>query len=113
MNKFSVKQLLNGALGTDEECVIEGWVRSKRDSKAGLSFIALSDGSCFATIQIVAQNNLENYNSDITRLTKDCAIIAKGKIVASLGSGQNIEVLANSIQVVGWVENPDTYPVSP
>lgn len=113
MNKFSVKQLLNGALGTDEEVEIKGWVRSRRDSKAGLSFIALSDGSCFATIQIVAQNNLENYANDIIRLTKDCAIIARGKIVASLGGGQSIEVLASSIQVIGWVENPDTYPVSP
>lgn len=113
MNKFSVKQLLGGALATDCEVEIKGWVRSRRDSKAGISFIALSDGSCFDTIQIVAQNTLENYTKDIIRLTKDCAIIAKGKIVTSLGDGQNIEILANHIEVAGWVENPDTYPVSP
>lgn len=113
MNKFSVKQLLNGALSTDTEVEIKGWVRSKRDSKAGLSFIALSDGSCFDTVQIVAENKLTNYTTEIMRLTKDCAIIAKGKIVASVGGGQNIEILANNIEVVGWVENPDTYPVSP
>jgi asparaginyl-tRNA synthetase len=113
MNKFSVKQLLNGALPTDETVEISGWVRSRRDSKAGLSFIALSDGSCFATLQIVAGNNLENYTSDIIRITKDCSIKATGKIVASLGGGQSIEILADKIEVIGWVENPDTYPVSP
>jgi len=113
MNKFSVKQLLDNALTTDSVVEIKGWVRSRRDSKAGISFIALSDGSCFDTIQIVAQNKLDNYTSDIIRLTKDCAIIAKGKIVASLGEGQHVEILADSIEVVGWVEGPDTYPVSP
>lgn len=113
MNKFSVKQLLNGALSTDENVEIQGWVRSRRDSKAGLSFIALSDGSCFATIQIVAQNNLVNYNDEIIRLTKDCSITVTGKIAASLGSGQSLEILASDIKVVGFVENPDTYPVSP
>ncbi|MCC2624959.1 MAG: asparagine--tRNA ligase [Burkholderiales bacterium] len=113
MNKFSVKQLLNGALATDETVEISGWVRSRRDSKAGLSFIALSDGSCFTTLQIVAGNNLENYTSDIIRITKDCSIKATGKIVPSLGGGQNIEILADKIEVIGFVENPDTYPVSP
>lgn len=113
MNKFSVKQLLSSDLYTDTEVEIKGWVRSKRDSKAGISFIALSDGSCFETVQVVAQNTLNNYDSEIIRLTKDCAIIAKGKIVASLGGGQNIEILATNIEISGWVENPDTYPVSP
>ena len=113
MNKFSVKQLLGGALATDSKVEIKGWVKSRRDSKAGLSFIALSDGSCFDTIQIVAQNKLDNYANDIIRLTKDCAIVAKGKIVASIGEGQHIEILADSIEVVGWVEKPDIYPVSP
>lgn len=113
MNKFSVKQLLEGILATDSAVEVKGWVRSRRDSRAGLSFIALSDGSCFNTIQIIAQNNLENYTSDIIRLTKDCAIVVKGKIVASPGEGQHIEVMADNIEVVGWVENPDTYPVSP
>lgn len=112
MNKFSVKQLLNTAPNSNLEVEIKGWVRSKRDSKANISFIALSDGSCFDTLQIVAQNKLENYTSDIVRLTKDCAIIVKGKVVPSLGGGQLIEILAESIEVVGWVERPDTYPVS-
>ncbi len=113
MNKFSVKQLLNHALPVDSIVEIKGWVRNKRDSKAGMSFIALSDGSCMNTLQIVAENKLTNYDTDVLRLTKDCSIVVKGKIVESLGEGQTIEILAVNIEVIGFVENPDTYPVSP
>lgn len=112
MSTFSVKQLLNQAAPVGASVEVKGWVRSKRDSKAGISFIALSDGSCFDTIQVVAENKLANYE-DIIRLTKDCSIIAKGKVVASLGEGQAVEILADTIEIIGWVENPDSYPVSP
>ena len=113
MNKYSIKQLLNGALKVDSEVEIQGWVRSRRDSKAGISFIALSDGSCFGTLQIVAESTLKNYQSDILSLTKDCSISVKGIIVPSPAEGQVIEILAREIIVEGFVENPDTYPVSP
>ena len=113
MNKLSVKQLLNGALAIGDTVKIEGWVRNRRDSKAGISFLTLNDGSCFDSIQIVAENKLSNYENDILSLTKDCSISASGKIVASLGEGQSVEILADAIEVIGWVESPDSYPVSP
>jgi asparaginyl-tRNA synthetase len=110
---LSVKELLNGALAVDTPVELNGWVKSRRDSKAGISFISLGDGSCFDGIQIVAENKLSNYETEILRLTKDCSINIKGKIVPSLGAGQKFEIVASSIEVIGWVENPDTYPVSP
>jgi asparaginyl-tRNA synthetase len=113
MKTLSVKQLLSGAAAVGTEVELKGWVRSRRDSKAGISFVSLNDGSCFNSIQIVAENKLANYATEILRLTKDCAIIAKGKVVASLGEGQAVEVLAATLEVIGWVENPDSYPVSP
>jgi len=113
MNKYSIRQLLNGALTADSAVEIQGWVRSRRDSKAGISFIALSDGSCFSTLQIVAEATLNNYQSEILSLTKDCSISVKGIVVPSPAEGQAIEILATNITVVGFVENPDTYPVSP
>jgi asparaginyl-tRNA synthetase len=113
MNTYSVKQLLNGAVEIESPVEIKGWVRSRRDSKAGLSFIHLSDGSCFDPIQIVAEDKLTNYSNEVLKLTKDCAIIVNGRLIKSLGGEQSVEVIASKVEVVGWVENPDTYPVSP
>jgi len=113
MSFFSVKQILSGVAKVDDVVVVRGWVRNRRDSKAGLSFVTLSDGSCFDTIQIIAENKLTNYASEILNLTKDCAVIATGKLVASQGGGQSVEIVAEKIEVTGFVENPDTYPVSP
>ena len=61
----SVAQLLCGELPIDAEFNIQGWVRSKRDSKAGISFIAVHDGSCFDAIQAVVPNPLGNYDSEV------------------------------------------------
>ncbi len=113
MTVYSVKQLLKDEIQIDSEVTVRGWVRNRRDSKAGLSFITLSDGSCFDTIQIIAEAGLANYGSEILNLTKDCAIIATGKLVASVGGGQSVEIHAQKIEVTGFVESPDTYPVSP
>ncbi len=98
---------------------VKGWVRTRRDSKAGggLSFIALSDGSCFDAIQIVAPATLPNYNDQVLKLTAGCAVEATGTLVASQGKGQSIEIQADpaqggSLKIVGWVDDPDTYPIS-
>src|SRR3990167_5419008 len=100
MSTFSVKQLLNKAAAVDSAVQVKGWVRSRRDSKAGISFIALSDGSCFDTLQIVAESKLANYDADVLRLTKDCAVVITGAVVESLGVGQVIEILAHTIEVI-------------
>ena len=91
---------------------VSGWVRSRRDSKAGLSFIQLSDGTCFDVLQIIAPADLENYESEVLQLTAGASIVATGELVASQGKGQSVEMQATEIRVVGLVEDPDTYPVS-
>jgi len=91
---------------------VQGWVRTRRDSKAGLSFIALHDGSCFATLQVVAPGELPNYGDEVQRLTSGCAVAAEGEIVESQGRGQAVELRAERVEALGWVDDPDTYPVS-
>jgi asparaginyl-tRNA synthetase len=109
---YTVKQCLDGEISVDETVRVRGWVKTRRDSKLGLSFISLHDGSCFSPIQIVATEALKNYQEEILKLTAGCAIIASGKLVASQGKGQSFEIQAEMIEVVGWVENPDSYPIS-
>ncbi len=113
MTVYSVKQLMSEEVKVGSEVCVRGWVRSRRDSKAGLSFVTLSDGSCFEAVQLVIESKLANYESDILNLTKDCAIIAHGTLVASQGGGQKFEIQASKVEVTGFVESPDTYPVSP
>lgn len=109
---YTIKDCLEGEINLDETVTVRGWVKTRRDSKAGLSFINLHDGSCQAAIQIVAPETLTNYQDEILKLTAGCSLIATGKRVQSQGQGQAFEIQAESIEVVGWVENPDTYPIS-
>ncbi len=108
----SVAQLLGGELPIDAEVNIQGWVRSKRDSKAGISFIAVHDGSCFNAIQAVVPNTLANYDSEVLEITTGCAVSISGKLLESEGRGQSVEIQAEDVVVVGWVDNPETYPVA-
>jgi asparaginyl-tRNA synthetase len=112
MAVLSVAQALDGGTGADL-VEVRGWVRTRRDSKAGLSFVNLSDGSCFAPIQIVASEALPNYESEIKRLSAGCAISARGRLVPSQGQGQAYEMQAEAVTVHGWVEDPLTYPIQP
>ncbi len=112
MNKNSITQILNGAVSVGTQVTIKGWVRSRRTSKAGISFVALHDGSCFDAIQIVVPQELENYQDEVLHLSAGCAIEAHGELVVSQGQGQSVEVQASAITVVGWVEDPETYPIA-
>ena len=96
-----------------KELEVTGWVRTRRDSKAGISFVQISDGSCFDAFQVVAPAELENYESEIQKLTTGCAVRCRGEIVESKGKGQSLEMKASAIEVVGWIEDPDTYPLQP
>ena len=73
----------------------------------------LSDGSCFHPVQVVAPNTLPNYADEILKLTAGCAVEATGTIVPSPAKGQPFEMQATAIKVIGWVDDPDTYPISP
>jgi asparaginyl-tRNA synthetase len=110
---FSVKQILAGQAPADALVTVKGWVRTRRDSKAGLSFVNVSDGSGFQPVQVVAANTIANYADEITKLTAGCAVEATGTIVPSPAKGQPFEMQATEIKVIGWVDDPDTYPISP
>jgi len=108
-----VAALLRGKVPTGSRVTVKGWVRTRRDSKAGLSFIHVHDGSGFDPIQVVAPAALPNYESDVKRLTSGCSVVATGTLTASQGQGQTVEIQAESVEVVGWVEDPETYPIQP
>ncbi|WP_395947539.1 asparagine--tRNA ligase [Caedibacter taeniospiralis] len=109
----TAKTLFTTPMLIGQKVTVKGWLRSRRDSKAGISFLAIHDGSCFDPIQAIAERNLANYQSEILGLTKDCAIEVTGTLVASQGKGQNVEIQADNVIVHGWIDNPETYPVSP
>src|SRR5436309_7386359 len=113
MTSTRVAKILAGEVAVGSRVTVEGWIRTRRDSKAGLSFLALHDGSAFDALQIVAPQELANYASDVLRITSGCAVRTTGEIVASQGKGQTVEVRAESIEVVGWVDDPDHYPMQP
>jgi len=113
MAVVSVREALAGSVAAGSEVTVRGWVRTRRDSKAGLSFVNVSDGSCFAAIQVVAPDTLGNYESEVKHLSTACAVVATGKLVPSQGQGQSFELQASSLEVIGWVEDPLTYPMQP
>ena len=91
------------------QVLIQGWVRTRRDSKGGFSFIEINDGSCMANLQIIADADLDNYESEITRLTAGCSISVSGEIKES-GGKQATEILAAKVEIHGWAD-PDEYPL--
>ena len=113
MTKLSVQQILGGKAPADQAVTVKGWVRTRRDSKAGISFVNLSDGSCFHPVQVVAPATLPNYENEIAHLTAGCAVEATGIIVPSPAKGQPFEMQASEVKVIGWVDDPDTYPIQP
>lgn len=113
MERLRCCDILGGHAPADQSVVLQGWVRTRRDSKAGISFVHVSDGSCFHPVQVVAPAALDNYASEIQHLTAGCAVEAEGVIVPSPAKGQPFEMQATRLRVVGWVEDPDTYPIQP
>jgi len=107
--RIRIRDVLAMSPGPDP-ILVRGWVRTKRDSKAGFSFLAVNDGSCLASLQIVAGSELENYRSEILRLGAGCSIEAEGPIVASPGREQAIEMKAGRIRLIGWAD-PALYPL--
>src|SRR2546425_2704724 len=112
-SQFTVRDVLAGRAPKDASVTVKGWVRTRRDSKAGISFVHLSDGSSFHPVQVVAPSTLANYSQEILKLTAGCAVAATGTIVPSPAKGQPFEMQASAIKVLGWVDDPDTYPIQP
>ncbi|MFO1422040.1 MAG: asparagine--tRNA ligase [Candidatus Competibacteraceae bacterium] len=105
--------VLGGRVPPGSRTMVQGWVRTRRDSRAGLSFVSVHDGSCFEPLQVIAPIELPNYASEVTHLTAGCAIRVTGELVPSTGKGQSVELRAERIEVVGGVEDPETYPIAP
>ena len=113
MSNTRISEILSGKYAVGSRITVGGWIRTRRDSKVGLSFLAVHDGSCFDPLQVIAPAELANYTTDIARITTGCAVQATGVLVASEGKGQSVELRAESVQLVGLVEDPETYPMQP
>src|SRR5437867_684219 len=111
--EFNGREILAGRAPGNAPVTIKGWVRTRRDSKAGISFVHLSDGSSLHPVQVVAPNTLPNYTDEVLKLSAGCAVEATGMIVPSPAKGQKVEMQASALRVIGWVDDPDTYPIQP
>jgi len=112
MSVISITEVLAGKHTVNEPISVHGWIRTRRDSKAGISFLAIHDGSCFDAIQAIVPSEIENYQSDVLKLTTGCAVKVTGILVESPGKGQSFEIQATAVEVLGFVEDPDTYPMA-
>ena len=114
MARVTCADVLGGRVPADRAVTLNGWIRTRRDSKgAGISFLHVSDGSSFHPVQVVAPGTLANYGNEVLHLTTGCAVEATGTIVPSPAKGQPFEMQASSLKVVGWVDDPDSYPIQP
>lgn len=111
MTRLSIAKVLQGKVGVGDTVTVAGWVRTKRDSKAGLSFVNVHDGSCFDALQVVCEAALANYASEILALSTGCSVEVTGELVASAGAGQAVELKATAVTVVGMVDDPAHYPM--
>ena len=112
MSKTAIVDIFNSKFPIGEKVTVQGWIRTRRDSKAGISFLAIYDGSCFDPIQAVVPADLENYTSEVQNLTAGCSVQVTGELVESPGQGQKFEIQASLVNVLGFVEEPETYPMS-
>lgn len=112
MSVIAITDVLAGKYPVNEEITVHGWIRTRRDSKAGISFLAIHDGSCFDTIQAITPNELNNYQTEVLKLTAGASVKVTGILVESPGQGQSFEIQATKVEVLGFVEDPDTYPMA-
>lgn len=106
---ISIKQARQpGSIG--QQAQVRGWVRTRRDSKGGFSFIEVNDGSCLGNLQIIADGSLANYQSEITALSVGSSVVITGEIKASAGQGQSTEMVASEVRITGIASATD-YPL--
>lgn len=107
MKNLRIAELLQ-LPATDAEVVVKGWVRTKRGNK-NVAFIALNDGSCAANMQVVV--DLATFDEELLRkVTTGACLRVDGRLVASAGAGQGVEVQATKIEIYGTAD-PETYPL--
>ncbi|ACU91937.1 asparagine--tRNA ligase [Capnocytophaga ochracea] len=104
---YSIKKLLQDGKNIQGEITLKGWVRTFRSNR----FIALNDGSTIDNLQVVV--DFENTDPELLkRITTGAAIEVKGRLVESQGKGQNVELQASNISILGD-SNPEEYPIQP
>jgi asparaginyl-tRNA synthetase len=109
MDKISVKEARRPE-SIGRQITLQGWIRTRRDSKGGFSFLELNDGSCLANVQVVADASLPNYESEVKHLSPGCSATVRGEVKPSQGGGQATEVHAAEVTVHGWAD-PESYPL--
>src|SRR5437016_979595 len=109
MEKISVKQA-RLAESAGKKAAIAGWVRTRRDSKGGFSFLEINDGSCFGNLQVVVANTLPNYQSEVLHLSAGASVRITGEIKPSPAKGQATELHAETVALVGSAD-PEAYPL--
>jgi asparaginyl-tRNA synthetase len=109
MEKVAVA-LARTAAAVGREVQLQGWVRTRRDSKGGFSFLEINDGSCFGNVQVIADGSLANYESEIKKLGAGCSLTVEGLVKESPAKGQQTEVHATRVIVHGMAD-AETYPL--
>ncbi|XBC37996.1 MAG: asparagine--tRNA ligase [Buchnera aphidicola (Floraphis choui)] len=112
MDVVSISNIHCNKVKINKYISIRGWVKNRRSSKSGISFIDIYDGSCLYIMQVIARNTLSNYYQEVIKLTVGCSVIVNGTLIRSLRTNQLYEIDAKEVQVIGWVENPSSYPMS-
>ncbi len=103
----AIKSILQHATPIDSQVTVQGWLRSRRSSKGGFSFLHIHDGSCFGTVQAIADQALSNYDAIVDSGT-GCSVRVTGKLVASQGKGQDREIQADDVIIHGLVDDPES-----
>ena len=111
MDRTLIRDALHN-VDVGERVTLGGWVRTVRPSKGGFAFLAINDGSCLATIQVVADASLSNYDSEIVHLTAGCSLTVTGTLAASPAAGQRVEVRAEEVRLIGQAD-AEHYPIQP
>jgi len=109
MKRIKIKELLNNMQG-EESVLVNGWVRTRRDSKGGFSFLEINDGSCQANIQAIVEHSLKGFAGVDKKITTGSCIAISGQLVVSEGKGQKMEIQATAIEVYGSAD-VETYPL--
>ena len=109
MKRTKIKDLLDRK-EERQEVLVKGWVRTRRDSKGGFSFIELNDGSCLANIQVIAEHSLKNFLELDKQITTGSCMAITGKLVISQGKGQKMEIQSTELELYGTAD-AETFPL--
>ncbi|WP_343128043.1 asparagine--tRNA ligase [Buchnera aphidicola (Takecallis taiwana)] len=112
MKKILVYDIYKNHNLVNQFVTLSGWIRNRRHSNFGISFIDIYDGSCVKTIQGIIKNNIFNYESEILKLTNGCAVSIQGVLVYSIGKNQKYEIQVHTIKIVGFIDAPHNYPIA-